>query len=449
MDFENQNINRPEQEANDLSNAVNEPKPPVHEYVYGEPAPRPAEYIHHEPPKKKVGGAIIGLAIIAGILGIFAVAVVSITAFVGITGYTFKVNEGTDVVKENEVVTDMPADETDLDVPVSQAPEEEPIPIDTEPKVYPTFEQLATPDDALALPDIYEKVSPSVVGVSCSAKYSGSATGTGIIMSADGYILTNAHVVSGAEEITIVDSNFNEYEAELIGSDEQTDLAVLKIEAENLPACEFGKSADLRIGELAVAIGNPLGFELYGTMTHGIISGLNRTITIGDNEMTLIQTSASINRGNSGGPLINAYGQVVGVTSAKVDDSYGESLGFAIPIDSAFPIIDDLIKHGYVTGRPMIGISGEDITQIVSMYYRLPQGIMVRYVTPDSGAEKAGIQAGDIIIGAEGETITTMDELNAIKSSFAAGDTITLTVYRSGQSFDVEVLMTEVTQESE
>lgn len=401
------------------------------------------EYIYNEPPKQKNGkGGIIALSIIAGLLAAFVISVISISAFVAVTGFTFDVK-----TEQNEQIF-TPNDKPNLSTTVTDAPENEEPEVTTA-REYPTLEQLASPEDALGLPEIYEKVSPSVVGVSCTTIYKSSATGTGIIMSADGYVLTNAHVVDDAKTIKIVDKDFNEYEATLIGLDSETDLAVLKIEAENLPACEFGKSGDVRVGELAIAIGNPLGFELYGSMSTGIISGLNRKITISDKTMTLLQTTASINRGNSGGPLINAYGQVIGITSAKVDSSYGEGLGFAIPIDSAFPIIQDLVAHGYVTGRPMIGISGEDITAIIAKYYGLPRGVMVRYVTPDSGAAKAGIVSGDIVIGAEGETITTMDELNAIKSRFVAGDTITLTIYRNGKSYDVEVLMTEVTQEDQ
>lgn len=300
----------------------------------------------------------------------------------------------------------------------------------------------------MGLPDIYDKVSPSVVGVSCTLPR-GTATGTGIIISEDGYIITNAHVIEDAVSVMIVDNELNEYTATVIGSDEQTDLAVLKIDATGLVACEFGSSKDLRIGELAVVIGNPLGFELYGTMTSGIISGLNRTINIGDKKMTLIQTNASINNGNSGGPLINSYGQIIGVTSAKVASIYGEGLGFAIPIDEAIPIINDLMKYGYVTGRPIIGISGEDINAITALYYRLPQGVCVRFVTPDSGAEAAGIKAGDIIIGANGQSITTMDELNAIKNNFSAGDTITLTIYRDNANMDVDIVLGEVTQDTQ
>lgn len=446
MDIEN---------LNNEENIINEPNEPEKaEVVYeakaenasaffiSEPSSR-HEYIYNEPPKQKNGkGGIIALSIIAGLLAAFVISVISISAFVAVTGFTFDVK-----TEQNEQIF-TPNDKPNLSTTVTDAPENEEPEVTTT-REYPTLEQLASPEDALGLPEIYEKVSPSVVGVSCTTIYNSSATGTGIIMSADGYILTNAHVVDDAKTIKIVDKDFNEYEATLIGLDSETDLAVLKIEAESLPACEFGKSGEVRIGELAIAIGNPLGFELYGSMSTGIISGLNRKITIGDKTMTLLQTTASINRGNSGGPLINAYGQVIGITSAKVDSSYGEGLGFAIPIDSAFPIIQDLVAHGYVTGRPMIGISGEDITAVIAKYYGLPRGVMVRYVTPDSGAAKAGIVSGDIVIGAEGETITTMDELNAIKSRFVAGDTITLTIYRNGKSYDVEVLMTEVTQEDQ
>lgn len=311
-------------------------------------------------------------------------------------------------------------------------------------KDFPTLEQLAAPENAMALPDIYDKVSPSVVGVSC-ARTAGTATGTGIIISKDGYIITNAHVLKNAVEITIVDNNLNEYMAELIGSDAQTDLAVLKISGNGFISCEFGRSADLRIGELSIVIGNPLGFDLYGTMTTGIISGLNRTVTIGDNTMTLIQTQASINKGNSGGPLINCYGQIIGITSAKVDSAYGEGLGFAIPIDEALPIINDLMEYGYVTGRPMIGFSGENITAFIAMYYRLPQGALVRFVTPDSGAEKAGLRSNDIIIGMNGETVTTMEEISEMVNRCAVGDTVTLTVYRDGAAMDIEMVLGEIT----
>lgn len=432
---------------------------------YARPAspyyPNSNEYVYAPKAEKKSSGkgGKVALALIAIVLGIFVVAVSSISAFIAVTGF-----DPTDVTtQDSNIIVGAPEQQnnpSDSNAPaVTDAPaitddsaQDESLTADNElseqnaPKSYPTLEQLASPEDALGLPDIYDKVAPSVVGVSCTLSR-GSATGTGIIISHDGYIITNAHVVEDAQKVVIVDYMMNEYEAEIIGADTQTDIAVLKIEATEtvLVPCEFGVSGNLRIGELAVAIGNPLGFELYGTMTSGIISGLNRTITIGDNEMTLIQTNASINSGNSGGPLINAYGMVIGITSAKVASTYGEGLGFAIPIDEALPIVDDLIRHGYVTGRPMIGISGEDITSIMSMYYRLPQGVYVRFVTPDSAAAKAGIKAGDIVIGIQGESITTMDELNAIKNQYSAGDTITLTIYRDGSNLEAELTLDEAT----
>lgn len=418
---------------------------------------RTNEYIYNNyesAPKKTSNAGKITLGIIASVLAVFVISVVSISAYVSIADRDYRDDRQNNVVISPNLPNDTPSENnknnaakpnSDTNVEKNGTKESDEA---VSNKVYPTLEQLAAPSDSMGLPDIYDKVSPSVVGVSCTLQR-GTATGTGIIISEDGYIITNAHVIEDAVSVMIVDNEFNEYTATVIGSDEQTDLAVLKIDASGLVACEFGSSEDLRIGELAVVIGNPLGFELYGTMTSGIISGLNRTITIGDKKMTLIQTNASINNGNSGGPLINSYGQIIGVTSAKVASIYGEGLGFAIPIDEAIPIINDLMKYGYVTGRPIIGISGEDINAITALYYRLPQGVCVRFVTPDSGAEAAGVKAGDIIIGANGQSITTMDELTAIKNNFSAGDTITLTIYRDNVNIDVDVVLGEVTQSNQ
>lgn len=312
----------------------------------------------------------------------------------------------------------------------------------------PTLTQLSTPSDALTIPQIVEKVSPSVVGISCILTTGGQATGTGIIMSEDGYILTNAHVVSGAKDVSVVLSkalDSEQIDAEIIGADTQTDIAVLKISKTNLPAAEFGTSSELVVGEAAIVIGNPLGFELEGSVTAGIISALDRNLTIEDREMNLIQTDASINNGNSGGPLINAYGQVVGITSAKINSAYADGLGFAIPIDDAMPIVEDLMKYGYVKGRPVVGISGENITEIYSQYYGIPQGFIVRDVTEGSGADKAGIKVGDIVIGINGELITTIEEFNNIKANFKAGDTITVSLYRNNKRTDVDVVLGENT----
>ena len=420
--------------------------------------PGQSEYIYNnydQTPRKRRNGGKTALAVIAALLTVFVVSVTSISIYEFVTtgglpasDPNVSESDGDDnmIVTPGQGLTDLEKEENDDSNTESEDKTAQQS--STVNKDFPTLEQLAAPEDAMSLPDIYDKVAPSVVGVSCTLR-NGSATGTGIIISEDGYIITNAHVVEDAVSVMIVDSEMNEYSAEIVGSDAQTDIAVLKIDETGLTPCEFGSSSNIRIGELTVVIGNPLGFELYGSMSSGIISGLNRSITIGEKKMTLIQTTASITNGNSGGPLINAYGQVIGITSAKVASIYGENLGFAIPIDNAIPIINDLMQYGYVTGRPMIGISGEDITSIMSMFYRIPEGVYVRFITPDSGAELAGIKAGDIIIGADGETVTTMDDLNEIKNRFSAGDTITLTIYRDGESMDVDVVMTEVNDSSE
>ncbi len=304
----------------------------------------------------------------------------------------------------------------------------------------------------LTVPEIVRKVKPSVVGVSSS--FSGtSGTGTGIIISQDGYIVTNAHVVrSGvdenhtlAEQVTVVLYDKQEYPAEIVGADPRTDLAVLKIKAgdKKLVAAEFGNSTTLVEGELAVAIGNPLGFDLYGSVTCGIISALNRTITIDVYEMNLIQTDAAINPGNSGGPLLNSCGQVIGINSSKIISDYAEGLGFAIPITSAKPIIDDLMRNGYVTGRASIGISGEDVGENNARYYDLPEGVYVRYIEKNSAAEASGIEVGDIIVAADGKNVKTMRELNRIKENFSSGDKLVLTVFRDGEKTEITLTLDE------
>lgn len=331
-------------------------------------------------------------------------------------------------------------------------------------EAYHSMLELANKGSEMSVPDIVKKVKPSVVGISSEfvidsgfSYLSGTSigTGTGIVMSKDGYIITNAHVVVNSEygtkitakKVTVVLSDQSEHEAEIIGADTKTDLAVLKIDPAgiDLVPAEFGNSDELEEGELAVAIGNPLGFELYGSTTCGIISALNRTITTDNDSLSLIQTDAAINPGNSGGPLINSFGQVIGINSNKIVSSQVEGIGFAIPINEAKPIIDDLINKGYVTGRPLIGITGEDINQRTARYYDIPEGIMVRFIEPGSAADEAGAKVGDIIVGIEGTAVKTMDELNKIKDKYAAGDTVTITVYRDGSELDLELTLGEAT----
>ena len=302
-------------------------------------------------------------------------------------------------------------------------------------------------EGALCLQDIYSTVIDSVVSIS-SMTSSGTSSGTGIIMSPDGYVITNHHVITGALVISVLTNDNQEFEAALVGSDEMSDLAVLKIDARGLQAAEFGDSSKLRVGDSVVAIGDPLGVQLRGTMTNGIISAINRDLTVGDRTMTLIQTNAALNNGNSGGPLINCYGQVIGINTVKMSSYYTatasvEGLGFAIPISVAKPIIDELIENGYVAGRPAIGISGDSLPSYYRTYYRLPEGVYVTSVNEGSDAKAKGIREGDIVTAINGERISSIDELNTVKNQYAAGDEVTLTVYRSGTYYEVTVTLVD------
>lgn len=281
-----------------------------------------------------------------------------------------------------------------------------------------------------------------------------TGTGTGVILSEDGYIVTNAHVIYDSEyglelakKIKVLMANDDEHEATVVGYDTDCDIAVLKIEAEGLTPAEFGDSDNLQLGQSVIAIGNPLGFDLMNTVTAGIVSGLNRQIEISDKNMTLLQTDAAINSGNSGGPLINLYGQVIGINSSKMSASFNETaiegIGFAIPSNEVGTIVNELMSHGYVTGKPSLGISCVTVTEEVSSMYGMQLGIYVSEVTNGSAAETAGIQKGDIITAVNGETVETVEELNAAKNMHNAGDTITITLVRYGESMDVSVTLDE------
>lgn len=309
-------------------------------------------------------------------------------------------------------------------------------------------------NDGLSGEEIYAKVSPSVVSIQAVNLTSGEGgTGSGVIMSADGYIITNNHVVvdenTGVQQdkITVYMSDGTSFPAEVIGLDEQTDLAVLKVDpaGTTLTPAEFGDSNSLQVGEEVYAIGSPGGLELANTITGGHISALNRDITIDDRVMSLIQTDAAINPGNSGGALINKYGQVIGITSAKLGISYYEGLGFAIPMDTVKPIVDELIQNGYIAGRPQIGISGQNVSEQQSAAYGIPQGVRVINVDSRSNAAAAGVQANDIITGINGTEVTDMDGVNAVKDELSAGDKITLTLYRmsTGKTFTVSFALND------
>ncbi len=254
--------------------------------------------------------------------------------------------------------------------------------------------------------------------------------------------MTNNHVVRGAVSITVVLDQGDAYEARLVGTDQNNDIAVLKIEADHLPTVFLGDSADVQVGELAVAIGNPLG-ELSNTVTAGVISGLDREITIDGQTLRLLQTDAAINSGNSGGALFNSFGEVIGINTAKSSGTGIEGLGFAIPISHAAPIIESLIQNGYVAGRPKIGISTREISAQMAEYYDLVEGVLVAFVEPGSSADEAGVRRGDIVIKTNGiETLTT-DKINEIKNQLQPGDELVLTVVRDGETLELTLVLKE------
>lgn len=298
--------------------------------------------------------------------------------------------------------------------------------------------------------DVVQKVRPSVVGVITESfqTYSTSSTGSGIILSEDGYIVTNNHVVERGDSIAVTLDDGETYAAELIGTDVKSDIAVLKIDAQNLPAAEFGDSSQVEVGEAAIAIGNPLG--LNGTVTAGIISAVDREIQVGSSNMVLLQTDASINPGNSGGALLNEYGQVIGVNSAKISSEDSEGLGFAIPSNTVGPIVEELIDKGYVSGRPLTGISGRNVSALAAAFYNIPQGILVDQVAPESDAAAKGLTAGDVIIGVDDIRVENISDACTLRDEHKAGDTMKLTFYRQGSTHEINIqLMEETNQQSE
>ena len=296
----------------------------------------------------------------------------------------------------------------------------------------------------LTLQEIYTKCLPSVVGIRTELSTSQYSMGTGIIMTADGYIVTNTHVLDGGYAVTVTLSDGTEHEAKLVGADTISDLAVLKIEVTGLSPAQFGDSSGLQVGDSVVTIGNPLGEDLRGTMTNGIISAINRDITYDGHLMTLIQTNAAINEGNSGGPLINMYGQVIGITNMKAVSTNGvEGIGFAIPTASVHTVVDALIAEGRVSGRPSIGITIAPVSSSALDYYDLPDGLYIESVAKGSDAEKQGVQSGDILVAVNGECVATTYDVNAIKDGLQVGDSMTLTLYRDGKTFDVTVTLVD------
>lgn len=334
--------------------------------------------------------------------------------------------------------------------------------------VNPSSTAASGTESALTLQEVAKKVVPSVVciqnyQISQNARYtmggaargsdedsavSPASEGSGIIATSDGYIITNAHVVDGATSLKVILSDGQKYEAELIGSDSVTDLAVVKIEATGLPTAEFGSSGDLQVADTVMAVGNPGGMEFNSSVTVGHVSALNREITNSETGYTMkcIQTDAAINPGNSGGALVNTYGQVVGINSSKIVATGYEGLGFAIPIDDAQPIISDLKQYGYVKDRAVLGITGQFIDSMTSRFYGLPVGMYVNSVT-SSAVTAAGIKRGDVITKIDGKDVSTENTITSVIMNKKPGDMVTLSVTRSftGESFTAKVKLSQST----
>lgn len=308
--------------------------------------------------------------------------------------------------------------------------------------------------------EVYKANVNSTVGIKTSItstnfwgyQTQAAASGSGFIISADGYILTNHHVIDDADSITVTLYDGRSFEAKLVGSDESNDVAVLKIEADGLTPVVLGSSKALSVGEDVIAIGNPLG-ELTFSLTSGVVSALDRTVTTSkNNTMDLIQTDCAINSGNSGGALFNMYGEVVGITNSKyssngMNEASIDNIGFAIPIDNIRGIVDSLIKNGYVM-KPYLGVSLADLSSD-AINYGLPKGAAIGKVTEGTPAEEAGLEVGDIVTAADGETIENANQLIAFIKKHKAGDKITLTVYRKGDTLEKTVEVAEKKQETE
>ena len=287
----------------------------------------------------------------------------------------------------------------------------------------------------LTAQEIYQRVNPSVVTV--LAQLDGSVSvGTGVIFRSDGYILTNHHVLAGGRDCSITLDTGQSYEARYVAGDERNDLAVLKVELTGLPAATFGDSDQLAVGDRVYAIGNPLGVELRGTLTDGIVSAINRDVWVDGRTMNLIQTNAALNSGNSGGPLINAYGQVVGINTIKMSSSYSniEGLGFAIPSASIRRLVNDLLTYGEVQPEPTFGVT---VNQLGTWLEEDLRGIQVIDVTAGSAADLAGIRTGDFILSAAGTPVNSSQDLLRVRRGLYVGDQVTMEIWRDGQRLEV------------
>ena len=299
--------------------------------------------------------------------------------------------------------------------------------------------------EPLSFQEIYRRVNPAIVSIRAALTY-GESQGTGVVMTESGYIITNAHVIEGATQVEVSLTDGRTLPAKLVGSDTPTDLAVLKVEADGLTPAVFGNSEDMEVGDTVVAIGNPMGEQLRGTMTDGILSAINRDMEVDGNTMTLLQTTAALNTGNSGGALVNDQGQVIGITNMKlisnVSDNTLEGLGFAIPTTTVKPVVDALIADGVVTGRPTLGVTVRTMYDFEKTEYGVDHGLLVVSITAGSGAD-GKLEEGDVLLTANGADLHTIDDLMAVRDGLQAGDAIDFAVRRGEDTLTVAVELME------
>lgn len=384
-------------------------------------------------PPKSHGGVIAMLLIVV----IFLVGTVSVLGLMNVRLFRqLQEQSSTEVISFADTTQEPPT--------VSTVSATRPAPAAAQETI--EFAQGQSGGEPLSLQEIYETCIPSVVSITTKL-YGGSSSGTGVVLSASGYIVTNYHVIEDAQSIAVLLTDNRQLAARIVGSDPVSDLAVLSVEAEDLISAQFGDSDSLRVGDAVVAIGDPLGVEYRGTMTNGIISAINRNVSVNGRTMNLIQTNAALNSGNSGGPLINTYGQVIGINTIKIgtfaDDAGVEGLGFAIPSATVKDIVTQIISQGYVSGRPRLGITGESISLFYQRYYRLPAGLFVTDIAPGSNVEKAGLEVGDVLISVDGNKVYSQNDLDTLLYQYSAGDVVTLVIYRGGRTMQADIPLEE------
>ncbi len=404
------------------------------------PAPGPSQPVQTPPPKKPKKGLETWHKIMIGVLACLVVSVGSSGTFAALisTGVI-------PVAGAAGQANPAPSSQTSAGNPGSASSSQ-------------TIQMSSSPQGEMLKQDVAKKVIPSVVCIETSFTSSGflfgqsqenSGSGSGVIATSDGYIITNAHVVDGASSVKVVLSDNSSYEAKIVGVDTATDLALIKIDATNLQAAEFGSSADLRVADTVMAVGNPGGLAFQSSVAIGYISALNRDISTDTAaNMKCIQTDAAINPGNSGGALVNMQGQVIGINSSKLVSTSYEGMGFAIPIDDALPIINDLREYGYVKSRGVLMISGQYVDQITARWNGLSAtGFYVAKINADS-VKAEGLKEGDIIMSVDGTDITSLNVMSSVLQGKKPGDSVTLEVARGRASHTLKVTLVERTEEA-